>query len=264
MPSYTDQLHRTVDIPAAPKRIISLVPSQTELLYHLGLEEEVIGITKFCVHPQKWFRQKQRIGGTKNVDTEKIAALQPDLVIANKEENVKVQIEELARHFPVWISDVNTLQDAYAMMQNIGKMTNRETAAENLVQQIRNNFSQLQTPNTKPQTGYLIWKDPYMTVGSDTFIHHLLEAAGMANCFADRLRYPAITINELQAANCQLLLLSSEPYPFRQKHVAELQRQLPSTTVLLVDGELFSWYGSRLLQAPAYFQQLQQKIATLL
>ncbi|HEU4901313.1 MAG TPA: helical backbone metal receptor [Flavisolibacter sp.] len=256
-------MHRTVDVPAVPKRIVSLVPSQTELLHHLGLEKEVIGITKFCVHPEKWFRQKQRIGGTKNVDTEKVAALQPDLIIANKEENVKEQIEELERNFPVWVSDVNTLQEAYAMMQNIGKITNRESAADNLVQQLRNNFSQLQTPNTKHQTAYLIWKDPYMTVGSDTFIHHLLEVAGMANLFAGRLRYPAITIDELQAANCQLLLLSSEPFPFRQKHVEELQQQLPSTTVLLVDGEMFSWYGSRLLQAPAYFRHLQHKIATL-
>lgn len=263
MPFFTDQLNRTIEMASPPQRIVSLVPSQTELLYHLGLEEEVIGITKFCVHPQKWFRQKQRVGGTKNVDLEKVAALQPDLVIANKEENVKAQIEELAKNFPVWVSDVNTPQDAYAMMQSIGEITGRKNTAESLVHQIRDNFSQLQTPDKKLQTAYLIWKDPYMTVGGDTFIHQMLEAAGMTNLFADRLRYPAITLDELQAVNCQLLLLSSEPYPFQQKHVDELQQQLPSTTVLPVDGELFSWYGSRLLQAPAYFQQLQQKIATL-
>ena len=263
MPFYTDQIHRTVEIPFPPKRIISLVPSQTELLSALGLENEVVGITKFCVHPEEWFRSKERIGGTKNLNTEKILALQPDLVIANKEENVQEQVEELSRHVPVWVSDVNNLEDAYAMMQSLGEITNRKQTATKLVNDIRNSFNQLQTPNTKPQSAYLIWKDPYMTVGGDTFIHHLLEKAGFQNLFADRLRYPSITIDELQTLNCELLLLSSEPYPFKQKHIEELQAQLPATKIMLVDGEMFSWYGSRLLQSAAYFQQLQEQLAFL-
>ena len=261
MPSYTDQLSRTVEIPFPPRRIISLVPSQTELLFDLGLEKEVVGITKFCVHPEKWFREKSRVGGTKNVHPDRITALQPDLIIANKEENVKEQVEGLARQFPVWVSDVNTLPDAFEMMKSLGEITGRNEAAETLVTRISNRFSQLPTPNTKPQTAYLIWKDPYMTVGGDTFIHHLLETAGFCNLFAAQTRYPQITVEDLQHAGCQLLLLSSEPYPFSQKHVDELQKQLPGTTILLVDGEMFSWYGSRLLQAPSYFQKLRQQIA---
>jgi ABC-type Fe3+-hydroxamate transport system substrate-binding protein len=260
---YTDQLNRTIAIPSPPERIVSLVPSQTELLYDLGLEKEVIGITKFCVHPQKWLRKKQRIGGTKTVNLEKVAFLQPDLIVANKEENVKEQIEALAKKFPVWVSDVNNLNDAFIMMQSLGRITGNEEKAAALIQQIQTSFDHLRAPGTKLQTAYLIWKDPFMTVGSDTFIHHLMEKAGFQNVFVDRLRYPQLSIEDLQSSNCHLLLLSSEPYPFKQKHMEELQRLLPGTKVLLADGELFSWYGSRLLQAPAYFHRLHQQIASM-
>lgn len=274
MPFYTDQLSRTVEIPSPPKRIISLVPSQTELLYDLGLEKEVVGITKFCVHPQKWFREKQRVGGTKNINIKKITALQPDLIIANKEENVQEQIEHLSKEFTVWVSDVNNLDDAYEMMASIGEITGRGASAEQLINQIKTAFSQLQIPDlsavtsvkvgSKPQTAYLIWKDPYMTVGGDTFIHHLMEKAGFQNVFADKQRYPVVTIADLLIANCQLLFLSSEPYPFKQMHIAELQQHLPHAKVVLVDGEMFSWYGSRMLQAPAYFRALHEQIADVM
>lgn len=263
MPLYTDQLNRTVNIPFPPKRIISLVPSQTELLSCLSLEKDVVGITKFCVHPEEWFRTKTRIGGTKNVDLEKITSLQPDLIIANKEENVKDDVEALAASFPVWVSDVNDLQDALSMIVSLGKVTGREDTAQQLATNIKTAFAQLKTPSKNPRTAYLIWKDPYMTVGGDTFIHSLLEAAGFGNVFEEKTRYPIITIKELQATNCELLLLSSEPYPFKEKHIAELREQLPAAKILLVDGEMFSWYGSRLLHAPAYFAALQKQIALM-
>ncbi len=117
MPIFTDQTGREVSIPSHPQRIISLVPSQTELLFDLGLEEQVAGITKFCVHPEKWFRSKTRIGGTKNIKSALIHQLQPDLIIANKEENVKEQVEELAAHYPVWVSDIHDLQSALDMIR---------------------------------------------------------------------------------------------------------------------------------------------------
>lgn len=271
MSTYVDQLGRPVFLSSIPQRIVSLVPSQTELLFDVGLDNEVVGITKFCIHPEEWFRTKQRVGGTKTVHIDKVLSLKPDLVIANKEENVQEQVESLAKHFPVWVSDVNNLEEALAMMQSIGEMTGRSNNAKKLVTTIRQNFAQLQTPDspaaakadTQPQTAYLIWKEPYMTVGGDTFIHHMLQAAGFQNCFAGRQRYPQITIEELQQAGCELLLLSSEPFPFQQKHIDELQAFLPHTKILLVDGELFSWYGSRLLKAPAYFQELQRQVARL-
>jgi ABC-type Fe3+-hydroxamate transport system substrate-binding protein len=265
MPVFTDQLARSIELPFTPQRIVSLVPSLTELLYHLGLDEQVAGITKFCVHPEAWFRQKTRIGGTKAVHIDRIHQLQPDLIIANKEENVKDQVEELARHYPVWVSDVNNLPDALDMIHGIGTLTGTQAKATSLVDQINLAFSALQTTtypdlsgNNKPQTAYLIWRNPYMTIGHDTFIHEMLGRCGFQNMFGHTTRYPVITIGQLQG--CQLLLLSSEPFPFKQQHIDELQHELPDTNIILVDGEFFSWYGSRLLQAPAYFQQLIQKV----
>lgn len=266
MLSFTDQLGRTVQLDRTPQRIVSLVPSQTELLYHLGLEAEVAGITKFCVHPSTWFRTKPRVGGTKNVRLASVEELRPDLVIANKEENVKEQVEAIADNYPVWVSDVNTLEDAYAMMLQLGAITGTAAKAADLVATIQANFKQaasLPLSSQPLRTAYLIWRDPYMTVGGDTFIHHMLQRCALHNVFENSRRYPAISLHQLQTADCELLLLSSEPYPFKQQHIDALQQHLPHTKILLVDGELFSWYGSRLLHAPAYFNQLQQQIIAM-
>jgi ABC-type Fe3+-hydroxamate transport system substrate-binding protein len=260
----TDQLGHRVELKSQPKRIVSVVPSQTELLHYLGLREEVVGITKFCIHPEEWFRNKTRVGGTKQLHIQKIKDLAPDLIIANKEENVQGQIEELALHFPVWISDVNNLPDALKMIGLTGVLVGRKDAADALVQQLEEGFSRISAPaGPALKTCYLIWKDPYMTVGGDTFIHDMLSRAGFNNLFATASRYPEVALEYLKELGCELLLLSSEPYPFRQKHADELQALLPDTRIMLVDGELFSWYGSRLLYSPGYFQQLRIRIATI-
>jgi ABC-type Fe3+-hydroxamate transport system substrate-binding protein len=260
MLSFTDQTGRTISLANKPQRIISLVPSQTELLFDLGLNEEVAGITRFCVHPQQWFYHKTRVGGTKQVKMDIIHQLKPDLIIANKEENVKEQAEELAGHYPVWISDVNNLEDAYGMITQVGAMTGKERNALLLISKIKKNFEQLHLPGTKLRSCYLIWRDPYMTVGGDTFIHSMMEAAGFDNIYKHFTRYPEMTIDELRNANCQLLLLASEPFPFKQKHIEELQPLLPGTKIILADGEMFSWYGSRLAEAPRYFHKLHDQI----
>jgi ABC-type Fe3+-hydroxamate transport system substrate-binding protein len=257
---FTDQLGRTIELNQPPKRIISLVPSQTELLHDLGLDEEVIGITKFCVHPEKWFRTKTRIGGTKTVNIEKIKELQPDLIIANKEENVKEQIEELEKHFPVFVTDVNSLDDAYQMIYSVGNLVQKTVSAQRMISNINLGFGEISTLSKNYSAAYLIWKDPYMTIGGDTFIDDMLYYAGFVNVFSDKSRYPEITIEDLKISGCELLLLSSEPYPFKQKHIDELQEQLPNIKIILVDGEMFSWYGSRLLHAPKYFQELKTKL----
>lgn len=252
-----------------PKKIISLVPSQTELLAHLGLEAETIGITKFCVHPQSWFNTKEKIGGTKTLHLDKIKQLQPDLIIANKEENVKDQIEQLALQYPVWLTDVNNLQDALQMIEDIGVLTGKAVAASNLSRQIQIRFDDIKPVSKSISTAYLIWRKPYMTAGGDTFINDMLLRCGFKNIFADKTRYPEINITELQVADpqnpfgCKLLLLSSEPYPFKQKHIDELQQQLPHTKIVLVDGEMFSWYGSRLLKSALYFNQLAAQFQAL-
>lgn len=260
MAFFIDQTGRRITLNQTPQLIISLVPSQTELLYDLGLTEEVIGITKFCIHPNEWFHSKTRVGGTKQLNMDIIHQLRPDLIIANKEENVKEQIEELEKHYPVWVSDVNNLKDAYEMIEQIGSMINKQQAAKEIIGQIKEKFAQLETHNSKLSTCYLIWQNPYMAAGGDTFIHSMLEAAGFRNIYADKTRYPEITIDELRTANRQLLLLSSEPYPFKEKHIHELQNLIPNAKIILTDGEMFSWYGSRLLKSPAYFKQLQKQI----
>lgn len=271
MSSFTDQTGNTIELSETPKRIVSLVPSQTELLYELGLDEAVAGITKFCVRPACWFKNKIKAGGTKNVNIDIVNQLQPDLIIANKEENVKEQIEELKQNYPVWVSDVNTLETALQMIISIGEITRTYNKANLMVRRIESGFShipsRLSTVNSlvsqagsKLSTAYLIWRNPYMAAGGDTFIHAMMELCGFQNIYSAIGRYPILYISDLQTADCQLLLLSSEPYPFKQTHLDELQQQLPNTKIHLVDGEMFSWYGSRLLYAPAYFESLWQQI----
>lgn len=249
-------LHSTSELLKKPLKIVSFVPSQTELLYHLGLDATVIGITKFCIHPANWQLTKTIVGGTKNINIDKIKSLNPDLIIANKEENVENQILELSKHFPVWLSDVSNLSDALQMINDIGQLTKTKSTAHKLMIEIENGFKSLPNYANKINTCYLIWKAPYMSVGGDTFINDMLNYCGYLNLYAAAVRYPVVEINDLIEMDCQLLLLSTEPYPFSQKHMVELKRRLPGTTVILVDGEIFSWYGSRLLKAPAYFKQL--------
>ncbi len=255
----------STDISAGKKysRIISLVPSQTELLFDLGLDEEVIGITKFCIHPQQWFRNKTRVGGTKNINEKIIDQLSPDLIIANKEENVKEQIEDLAGKYDVWVSDVNDLNDALNMINDIGKLTARREAASVLAFKIKQGFEDLKKNylnKRKISAAYFIWKDPYMLAGGDTFINDMMPYCGLENIYGDKKRYPLISLEEIKEKKCELILLSSEPYPFKQKHKEEIQSQFPKIKIELVDGEMFSWYGSRLLKSINYFQSFVNKM----
>lgn len=252
----SDMMGRDVAFNYPPKRIVSVVPSQTELLADLGLNDEVVGITKFCIHPESWFRSKERIGGTKKLDIEKIKALQPDLIIANKEENEQEQIEELAQHFPVWISDIHNLPQALQMIQVVGQLTGTDAKANELVDEIVNGITKLHTATTAKRVAYFIWYNPWMSVGHDTFISNVIHTIGWKNVLADKSRYPEITLEELKAYNPELVLLSSEPFPFKEKHIAEVKAALPDAEVKLVDGEMFSWYGSRLKEAVGYLQQL--------
>lgn len=263
MPDFVDHTGRSVHLSSVPRRIISLVPSQTELLADLGLDEEVVGITKFCVHPESWYINKTRVGGTKQINMDVVRQLAPDLVLANKEENVKEQIEELERHYPVWVSDVNNIDDAYEMIYSVGYMTGKAVSAQRKISSIRDAFEALPKITSRPRAAYLIWQHPYMTAGGDTFIHSMMDAAGFENVFGAERRYPTITTADILARQPDLLLLSSEPYPFRQKHIDELQPHLPETRLLLVDGEMFSWYGTRMKLAAEYFLQLNAVLAGL-
>ncbi len=246
-------MQRTVEVNSTVLRIVSLVPSQTELLVDLGLREKLVGITKFCIHPPELRKEVQLIGGTKNAKIDLIRSLNPDLIIGNKEENNQTDIEQLEQEFPVWMSDIFNLEDALEMLDKIGELTGTQQKAAELRSAIEKNFKSL---NTLKSTGksvlYLIWKNPYIAAGKNTFIDSMLETLGFENAM-DQDRYPEVN---LETVNPDFVFLSSEPYPFKEKHIEELQKQFPESQIILVDGEYFSWYGSRLLGAPAYFLKL--------
>lgn len=253
--SIADQIGMKITLNFPPKRIVSLVPSQTELLFYLGLEHEVVGVTKFCIHPKIKTSHKLRIGGTKNFNFEKIASLKPDLILGNKEENYKEGIEELSRNYPVYTSDIATLNDAFKMIADIGVVVGKSDEAKALKRQLEKNFAELRI-RKKRRALYLIWKKPYMSIGGDTFIDEMLSFAGFENVLKNKSRYPVISEEEIVSVNPDYVLLSSEPYPFKEKHINEFKLLLPESTIVIVDGEMFSWFGSRLIYATDYFQQL--------
>ena len=256
---FTDQLNNTIELNAFPKRIISLVPSQSELLWDLGLREELVGITKFCIHPKELHQSVTHIGGTKTLNIDKIRLLKPDVIIGNKEENEQTQIEALQKEFKVWMSDIYTLDDSLSMIEGIGELVTKNAEAKKITALINSSFEKLQ--QTHQTVLYFIWKKPYMVAGRATFIGHLLEKIGLKNGITDiNSRYPTLSLEDIISLNPELIFLSSEPFPFKERHVKELQKQLPNTRILIVDGELFSWYGSRLTHSVTYFNELIENI----
>jgi ABC-type Fe3+-hydroxamate transport system substrate-binding protein len=249
----TDQLNRTIFLPKPPTRIISLVPSQTELLVDLGLEDRILGVSKFCVHPKDLKSRKTIVGGTKNYRFDVIDSLSPDLIIGNKEENDQQGIEILASKYPVWLSDISSLEDNYRMIRQLGELTQTDASAEAIIQEIERAFVQ-----EVPKRGtcvYLIWNDPIMVAGKNTFIDAMLERSGFENLIL-KSRYPSLLMDELVRLSPDFLLLSSEPFPFSREYLIFFQSLLPQTVIKLVDGEMFSWYGSRLKYAAEYFRTM--------
>lgn len=265
MPSFplttTDALGRTVALTKPPQRIVSLVPSQTELLAHLELDDRVVGITRFCVHPSDWRDRKAIVGGTKEVDPDRVAALEPDFVLANREENTREDVAALANQAPVYVTDVPTVDDAIAMIRTVGRLVDCVDAAGSLADAIGERFATL-NPGPPVRAAYLIWRDPFMTVGRDTIIHDVMQRGGFANVFGDRMRYPEVSLDALVETTPDALLLPDEPFPFDQKprFSADLRAALPDTPIRFVDGELFSWYGPRLLDTAAHLRALRDAI----
>lgn len=264
MHEFTDQMGHTIRLKGTPKRIISLVPSQTELLYDLGLADEVVGQTLFCIHPKKQHENKPRVGGTKKIQFDKIRNLKPNLIIGNKEENEQNQISELQQEFPVWMSDIKNLNDALQMITSIGEITNRVEQAATLNQSIQTAFTGLNKRDsvTPEKVLYLIWRQPFMAAGTDTFISNMIEQIGWKNVVG-KTRYPELTPEQIALLDPDIILLSSEPYPFKNEHIAELKMICPGAHVRLTDGEMFSWYGSRLLKAADYFSLLKSNFSEL-
>ena len=252
---FIDQMNRSIFLDQPPKRIISLVPSQTELLIDLGLTNNIVGITKFCIHPKNITDKITKVGGTKNFSLERIKMLQPDLIIANKEENDEVNLTKLSKEYPVWISDVKNLNDCTEMIKQLGAITLKTSESNNIVKKINEKFNSLTSlsKNTKAVI-YLIWNNPYMSINKDTFINDMIEKCGYKNlCSHLSDRYPIISIEKIKELNPELIFLSSEPFPFKEKHQKELKNIFPNTKIYIVDGEMFSWYGSRILKSVDYF-----------
>ncbi|MGG7439048.1 ABC transporter substrate-binding protein [Chryseobacterium arthrosphaerae] len=242
-------------------KIVSLVPSITEALFDLGLtENEVVGRTKFCIHPQHKIKNVAVIGGTKNINIDKIKALQPDLILANKEENVKDQVEALMADCKVMVTHVETIEDNYYLLKNLGKLFGKEERAQAFNLKIYDILNQTKL-DTPVKAAYLIWKNPYMTVGKDTFIHRILSEIGFENVFKDKTRYPQIEAEDL--AEADVIMLSSEPFPFKEKHIEELRIIYPDKKIMIVDGEAFSWYGTHIAKCENYFKELISEIHSM-
>lgn len=255
MKTFIDQIGRTVRMPVfPPKRIVSLAPAITETIYHLELGQQVVGRTRFCVHPQAEVEQAMNVGGTKDMKIERIKALDPHLIIAEKEENTKEMVEELERHFPVYVFEIQTIEDALTMIKDLGTITNRSRQAHQTIRTITKAFTTIAQMKTA-RAAYVIWQNPLMVVGGDTYINNLLKHLGFINPFENHEgRYPEITQAQLKEAKLDYLFLATEPFPFSEKERKIYQDILPGVQTEIIDGEMF-WYGSRMIKAAQYFKE---------
>lgn len=265
MPEVTDQTGRKIQLQDTPKRIVSSVPSQTELLYDLGLEKEVLGITAYCVHPPHWLKQKLVVGGTKDLKIKNIIDLKPDLIVANKEENNREQIEKLAEVAPVYVSDIKTPQDALDMISDLGILVGRPTEATKLVQQIEQGLADLNSRMIEGTSLYFMWKDPYMVVSNDTFIQSMVGLTGLKNALTEvDGRYPEVSLEDMANLQPDVIFLSSEPYRFTTRDMHQMATYFPNSIVKLIDGEMMSWYGSRLVKSMKYVQGLGKEVGLIM
>ncbi len=264
MKTFTDQLGTLHQFDNTPKRIVSLVPSQTELLYDLGLEDSIIGITKFCVHPVHFKSIKKIVGGTKQVKIDKIKELRPDIIIANKEENTKEMVDELSRICPVWVTNIITVEDNLQMIADFGQLFNKRTEAQKWLDKFNfayKDFQHFIKDQPVKKAAYFIWANPYMVAGKETFINELLKLNHFQNIYEEKGRYPEIELKRIRLeGDPDLVFLSSEPFPFKDEHAFEIGSFTHHAKTIFVDGEYFSWYGSRLVKAFEYFKKLHQKL----
>ena len=260
-PMSSDHVGRAFSLPGIPQRIVSLCPSQTELLFDLGLGEQVVGRTRFCIHPHPEIKAVSQVGGTKEIRLDRIRALKPDLILCEKEENTQKIVEALEAEFPVFVTDVTDYVSSLRMIRDIGRLCGKEQEALEMTQEIQTLFSKIQ-PLKDQSIAYFIWKDPWMVVGQNTFIDSMLSLCGFTNVFRNHSgRYPSITTQELATSNPDHIFLSSEPYPFKEAHLQELAQWIPDAKIRLVDGEMFTWYGSRMLKAAGYLHSLLRSLS---
>jgi ABC-type Fe3+-hydroxamate transport system substrate-binding protein len=257
----TDQIGRELTLNDSPLRIVSTVPSITEFLFDLGLEEEIVGVTKFCIYPKSKTKKKAKIGGTKDLKIEEIKKLNPDLIICNKEENDKKQIESLSKEFPTYVTQIKDFNSAISALEQIGIITAKKEEADSLIDIIKTKKQEFDRPVDVKKACYLIWRKPYMTIGDDTYIHSMMQIAGFENVFKGRQRYPKVSLAQIKSLKPDVIMLSSEPFPFAEKHMEEISKEI-KCDIVLVNGEFFSWYGSKMLFAFKYFEDLNEELSS--
>lgn len=255
---FKDQLSRELTIEKTPIRIISLVPSLTELLVDLGLENQLVGITKFCIYPKHILKTKTIIGGTKQINSTKIQALKPDFILVNKEENTKEIVEQLKGIAPIFVSNINTINDTLDLIERLGVILNCKQKATAICKEIKvkkDDFKLFIKNKPIKKAAYFIWANPYMVVGGNNFINEMLALNNFKNVYDNQSRYPEIDLKEIKETD--YILLSSEPYPFQEKH-KKIFKEFTKAKIILVNGEFFSWYGSRLIKAFDYFKKFME------
>lgn len=244
----------------SPARLVSLVPSTTETVFALGAGDRLVGVTRFCVHPREARQRAVVVGGTKNPNLERIFELRPDVVLANQEENRKEDIEKLRSRLEVHLAFPRTVDEARSDILGLGDVLEVEERAAALASEIDGARLALHQVAKRFRYLYFIWRRPFMVAGPDTFIDGLLTEAGGRNCAPrDRGRYPQLGIDEIERTDADVLLLSSEPFPFREAHRLELASRVSGDRVLLVDGELLSWHGVRMIEGLRYLGELARR-----
>jgi ABC-type Fe3+-hydroxamate transport system substrate-binding protein len=262
-------MKRILDATSAPhtigprrSRLVSLVPSTTETLFEIGAGDRVVGVTRFCVRPERARRDATTVGGTKSPDVEALLALEPDLVFANQEENRREDVERLRERVPVYVAFPKTVPAAIDDVRSAGRLLELEASAEAIAEELERKLSAVRAAARAFRYLYLIWQRPYMVAGPSTFVEGLLAEAGGINAAPrDRGRYPELTLGEIDASGADVVLLSSEPFPFETAHAADLATKLdPDVRVRLVDGQRLSWHGTRLLEGLPYLENLLDEL----
>jgi ABC-type Fe3+-hydroxamate transport system substrate-binding protein len=260
MPAFVDATGRSLALDEPPERIVSLVPSLTEALFAFGLEEDIAGVTRFCVEPPE-AAAKPKVGGTKNVDVEAVLALDPDLVLANVEENTRDDVDALiAAGLPVFVTYPRTVAAAIAELRQLAEMTLCSEEAAPIIDGAARQLRHAEHANGfrhSLRTFCPIWRKPWMTIGPDTYIHDFLRVCGAENVYGSASdRYPTIELADVAERHPDIVLLPDEPYPFAQKHVREVIAKLGDVRIYLVDGKSLCWYGPRIGPALAEIQTL--------
>ena len=246
-----------------PERIVSLVPSLTEALFALGVGPQVVGRTRYCTQPPRAVGRVAKVGGTKKVDAERVLGLEPDLVVAVKEENTREDIEGLKEAgVPVFVGAPETVEDALEMLRELADLVGAtEDVAEAVLGPIERVYQRLRRePGRVRKVFAPIWKGPYMSVGSDTYVHDVLETCGGENVCGSFARYPVVSLEGVEVLEPEVVLLPDEPYPFSAEDLAGFYAlDIPAARedrIHLIDGKLLTWYGPRMASSLAQLSAL--------